>query len=321
MSHIQILKISGEDSQQRLDRYLRKKFPHISHILWEKWCRKGNLRLNGKRVKPHVLLKQGDCIRIPPLPPALPSFEKGPASYIITKKDQETLKQMLIYEDDSLIVLNKPAGLAVQGGTRTKRHIDGLSLFFQKDGLEKPRLVHRLDRDTSGLLVLAKTLASARFLTQAFKEKRIQKFYSALVTGIPFPSTQTITLPLAKGSGIHKEKIGVTPQGKETLTHLEVLKTSSQGYALVKLCPETGRTHQLRVHCQALGHPIVGDGKYGGKGPHPFKRSVSLQLHAYALTIPCPQGGEDLYFQAPPPPDFTTLMEILGMGFWPPEPL
>lgn len=284
--------VSSSDDNMRLDRWIKMHFPHIPYPLLQKFLRTGQIRINGKRAKSGTILHVQEEVRIPPL--TTPDHKK--TVRLPSKQDLDWFDSLILYEDTELIVINKPHNVAVQGGTNTEFHLD--LIVHHHPHYPGLRLTHRIDKDTSGLLVIAKSYDSARWLTGAFKEKSIQKNYLAVVVGKPTPSKGIIDLPLEKIPG-KSEKMSAAAEGKPSITHYETLEIS-RNLSLVSLQPETGRTHQLRVHCMAKGFPILGDGKYAGKQAHPLEKRSLLHLHAYEMIVPYPQG-ENKHFQAPLP--------------------
>jgi 23S rRNA pseudouridine955/2504/2580 synthase len=315
MTDIQNLTIAETEGDCRLDRYLKQQFPTLKQGQIEKWLRTGQLRVDGKRVKAGLRLQPGQVIRIPPLIKDLettPAPQK-PKDTPLTGKEQSLIRNTVLYQDDDIIVINKPYGLAVQGGTKTFLHVDGLlEAFTEKDG-QRPRLVHRIDKDTSGLLLLAKTLAASRFLTQAFYDRKVHKTYWALVVGKPEKPSGLINVPIAKLSGQNGEKMAVAPEnGLEATTSYRVLQHDrNTGITLLELKPQTGRTHQLRVHCMALNTPILGDGKYGGAKAHPLQNRTKMHLHAFKIEF-TDIKGEIKSFEAPLPEHMVETFKILG---------
>ena len=275
MSGVQMITVSEDDSGQRVDRWLRRLFPHVSQGRIEKMCRKGDLRLDGGRIKASTRVEAGQVVRVPPLPDADHKPQEA-REVRISAADQKMIQSCVIYRDDDVIVLNKPAGLAVQGGSGTTRHVDGLSEALRFGAEDKPRLVHRLDKDTSGILVLARNRKAAQELTAAFRHKNTRKIYWALVAGVPTPYLGEIKTGLVKAPGhgksgegekminVHPQEINETPGAKRAHTYYATLYRVASRAAWVAMEPITGRTHQLRAHMAGIGHPIVGDGKYGG---------------------------------------------------------
>ncbi|WP_299848032.1 RluA family pseudouridine synthase [uncultured Roseovarius sp.] len=321
MSRVQTLTIAAEDADQRLDRWLRRQFPHLGQGRIEKMCRKGELRVDGGRVKPATRLASGQQVRIPPLPD--PNAPKPDYGSRVSDADATLIRSCVIYRDDHVIALNKPPGLPVQGGSKQARHVDGLSEALRFGLEEKPRLVHRLDKDTSGVLVLARTRLAAKALTAAFRHRATRKIYWAVVAGVPIPRQGTIRYGLvkapghgAKGEGekmlcLHPRDIDATPGAKHATTDYTVLEPAGSRTAWMALTPITGRTHQLRAHMAEIGHPIIGDGKYGGSGQENLGDgwgaqlggdiSRKLHLHARSLHIEHPVTRAILHLTAPLP--------------------
>lgn len=300
------LTISQSDPGQRLDRWLKDHFPTLSYSVMQKWLRTGQIRLNGKRVKGSDVVKDGDQLR---LPPQIQFLQELPAKSIPQQSPQtlELLKNNIVFEDERCCVLNKPIGLAVQGGTDMRDYVDLYLGNLVSQNAEPLRLTHRLDKDTSGVLLLAKTKEAARYFTNLFKEGRIQKRYLAIVVGNPQSDSGTITAPIHKkiDSSLKNE----TPQKKLAITEYRVLATSSKGLSLLELLPKTGRMHQLRIHCALnLGCPILGDGKYGGKRAQPFAHRLSIYLHAFQMEVPAETEGSIYQFTAPIPPAFQDMI-------------
>lgn len=324
MSQVQTIEVTADDADQRLDRWFRRLFPHVAQGRIEKMCRKGEIRVDGGRVKAATRLQEGQSVRIPPLPQpdAYQAYVPRNASRI-SPADVAMMQEAVLYRDAEIIVLNKPAGLPTQGGSGQTRHVDGLAeaLKFELD--EKPRLVHRLDKDTSGVLLLARTRQSARWLTEAFRARDTRKIYWAAVAGTPTPSPGTIRFGLVKAGGhgksgegekmlcIHPQEVETTPGAKRATTDYIVLDRLAGRACWIALVPVTGRTHQLRAHMAEIGHPIIGDGKYGGSGQENLgdgwgaqmggEISRKLHLHARSLTLTHPQTGARMSFAAPLP--------------------
>lgn len=283
--------VARDDAEQRLDRWFKRHFPGIGHVHLEKLLRTGQVRVDGKRAKGNQRLEAGQAIRIPPFGDA-PAAPLTPAA----REDAETGAQLVdavLYRDDDMIALNKPAGLPVQGGSAINRHVDGALDSLRFGAKDRPRLVHRLDKDTSGVLCLARNQAAARRLTHAFRAKTAMKIYWALVVGEPKPTNGMIELPIGKQAGRAGEKMVVDHKdGKPAVTRYVTLEKLGRRAALVAMFPVTGRTHQLRVHMAAIGTPILGDGKYGGAEAFLQGEGVSrkLHLHARAIRIPDTDG-------------------------------
>ncbi len=286
----------GEDGV-RLDRWFRRRWPHVSQIQIQKLARSGQIRVDGARAKPDQRLAAGEMIRVPPLPDApKPGDKPG-----LDPRDIAYAKSLVIYEDEEVLVINKPSGLAVQGGTKTTKHVDRL-LSAWGEGLERPRLVHRLDRDTSGVLVLGKTPGAAAKLSGAFARRRAEKTYWALVIGNPKPSEGVMELHLVK-KGVGDREMVVPadpkdPNADPAETEFVTVSRAAHRVAWMALRPHTGRTHQLRAHMLAMGHPILGDPKYKTDASAELSGSLKLQLHARRLTLPHPSRGT-LILEAP----------------------
>jgi 23S rRNA pseudouridine955/2504/2580 synthase len=311
-SEAETVTVSSGDGVLRLDRWFRRHFPALAHGRLEKLLRTGQIRVDGKRAKAGDRLAPGQAIRVPPMDMAVPSTSPSPRR--VLPADEAMLQAAILYRDDQIIVLNKPPGLAVQGGTRSERHIDGLLDALRFGYPERPRLVHRLDKDTSGVLVIARSATAAAFLTRAFRDKTTRKIYWALAVGLPKPAQGRISLALAKQPGRGGERVRADPdEGKPAVTYYNVIDSVGERASWLALRPITGRTHQLRAHCAAIGAPILGDAKYGGAGaqlagvPNPRR----LHLHARELSIPQPQGGF-LRVTAPLPQHMRQSWEFFG---------
>ncbi len=313
--------VESEDSGIRVDRWFKRHYPGLAHGPLEKLLRTGQVRVDGKRVKASARLEAGQAVRIPPQLKNK-SLEKAPrpATTSLNEDDKKFIQDLVIYEDSSLFALNKPSGLASQGGTGIKRHLDGLLDGLQGSKRQRPRLVHRLDRDTSGVILVARTVPAAAAISEKLRRRDAKKIYWALTKGIPQPRQGTIRLHLAKeagqGPGGRDERmVGVDADAegaREAVTHYSVMGTAGNEYAWVALKPVTGRTHQLRAHLQAIGTPIVGDFKYGaaearGRGELEDK----LHLHARSLDIAHPNGGR-LTVNAPLPPHMLHSWKLFG---------
>jgi 23S rRNA pseudouridine955/2504/2580 synthase len=314
---VQTRAVSDDESGLRLDRWFQRHFPELGHGALQKLLRTGQVRIDGKRVEGKDRVEPGQTIRLPPgvtaAPPAKPR-----AIPTVSDRDAEEIRGLVIHKDDQVIVLNKPPGLAVQGGTGTERHVDGMldALRFGLD--ERPRLVHRLDKDTSGLLLIARTGQAAKRLGESFRDRETEKLYWAVVVGVPPKAEGAIDLPLAKRPGARdRELMQVDHEdGQKALTHFQVLDRAAKRAALLALWPRTGRTHQLRVHCAAIGCPILGDGKYGGE--EALLAAVAdarrLHLHARRLALPHPSGKGELVIDAQPPPHFRRTVDAFGFS-------
>ena len=331
MSGVQLIEIAEGEGEQRLDRWLRRRFPQVQQGRIEKMCRKGELRLDGGRVKSSTRVEVGQTVRVPPLPDsAAPAPIRGPD---ISDDDAQMIRNAVIYRDDHIIALNKPPGLASQGGSKQTRHVDGLAEALRFGFEDKPRLVHRLDKDTSGVLLLARTREAATALTKAFRARDTRKIYWAVVAGSPHPKMGTIRFGLVKAPGhgakgenekmlaVHPGDVDQTPDAKHATTDYAVISSLATRTSWVALVPVTGRTHQLRAHMAEIGHPIVGDGKYGGSGQENLgdgwgaqlggEISRKLHLHARSLSLTHPFTGNRLMITAQMPEHMTRTWETL----------
>jgi 23S rRNA pseudouridine955/2504/2580 synthase len=310
MKEVRTLYVDNGEDGVRLDRWFKRRWPHLNHIQIQKLTRSGQIRVDGARAKPDTRLSAGSQVRVPPLPDAPPPEEKGKLS----ARDIAYVKSLVIYEDEEVLALNKPSGLAVQGGTKTSRHVDRL-LSAWGEGLERPRLVHRLDRDTSGVLVLGKTPGAAAKLAGAFAKRKAQKIYWAIVAGFPKPGEGTMDLPLAKkGVGDREMMVPADPKderAESAQTEFVTITRAGPRAAWMALWPHTGRTHQLRAHMLAMGHPILGDPKYNDETSTALSESLKLQLHARRLVLPHPSRGT-LMLEAPISPELRAGFERFG---------
>lgn len=312
--------VAAAEAEQRLDRWLRKRFPGLTQGALQRLLRSGQIRVDGKRVEANHRLAAGQEVRLPPNIESLAAGERPkPARETAkpaTAEEAAALQARVLHRDRWLIALDKPAGLAVQGGSGQARPLDHLLGALVGPEEEAPRLTHRLDRDTSGVLLLARSAAAARALTAAFRDRAARKLYWAIVAGRPQKKAGRIDLPLAKGGG-RQERMEVDPRhGEPAETLYAVAQSRPDGKAsFLVLSPLTGRTHQLRVHMAALGHPILGDGKYGGRGAHPagLRLPGQLLLHAAELAVPHPDDGTTLRVSAPPPEHFLAALKALGL--------
>jgi 23S rRNA pseudouridine955/2504/2580 synthase len=315
MSGVQTISVADDDGEIRLDRWFRRHFPALAHGRLEKLLRTGQIRVDGKRAKAGNRLSPGQRIRVPPLGTASDPRPRPEAS-APRPRDLEMVRRAVLHIDDDLIVIDKPPGLAVQGGTNTDRHLDGLLDALRFDAPERPRLVHRLDRDTSGVLVLARSAAVAAKLAAAFRGKTVQKLYWAAVIGVPKPRRGRIDQALAKIGGSSGERVAADDEeGKRAVTYYRTVAHAGDRIAWLALQPVTGRTHQLRAHCVAIGTPILGDGKYGGGAADPsgVPQPRKLQLHARALSLPHPAGGT-LRVTAPLPAHMKETWDFFGFA-------
>lgn len=304
MSGVRQVVVTPEDDGQRLDRWLKKYAPDLPYALVQKLIRKGQIRVDGGRVHTDTRLVAGQEVRLPPATEDL----KIDRHFRPHKDDEKLIKSMVIYDDGDIIILNKPTGIAAQGGMNIERHIDGL-ISHLGDGDAKPKLCHRLDRDTSGILVLARTRDMAARMGRAFESKTIRKYYWALVAPAPEMNDGTIDAPLIKGSGFQKDMMVVDSEnGKFSRTEFHVVERAAKRAAFVVLWPRTGRTHQLRVHSDIAGFPIIGDEKYGNIDESralidALDLSPRLHLHAARMILPHPSGKGVMDIKAPLPED------------------
>ncbi|MDX1401877.1 MAG: RluA family pseudouridine synthase, partial [Kiloniellales bacterium] len=278
MSEPRLIRIGREGAEMRLDRWFKQNFPTLPYGHLQKLLRSGQIRVDGKRVKASARLSPGQELRVPPIaeiksPRAIATKPHSPSP-----KEAEDLQSRVLFKDEWLIALNKPAGLAVQGGTGQSRYLDGMLEALRFGARENPKLVHRLDKDTSGLLLLARNRAAARRLTATFREKTAQKVYWALVAGTPPRKRGTISIALAKEGAIGQQKMRETHGAKPAVTLYREVVRRGRKYSWLLLMPLTGRTHQLRAHCAALHMPILGDGKYGGSAVFPERPSFPKKL-------------------------------------------
>ena len=312
--------VEPDDDGIRLDRWFKRHLAEANFNVVSRWARTGQLRLDGKRAAPGDRIVPGQVIRVPPAEApkeTKPRKERAPLS-----PDQIEFAQSLdFHRDKAALVLNKPPGLATQGGTRTKDHVDGLLDALTYGAESRPRLVHRLDKDTSGVLLVARSASAAAFFSKAFSRRTARKTYWAIVIGVPDIDEGEIDLALAKQPGTGGEKMHVFEDGLAARTRYRVIERAGNSAAFVELSPLTGRTHQLRVHMAAIGHPIVGDGKYGG--PDAFLTggiSRKLHLHARRLRIDHPHG-KPLDVTADLPEHFANSLAMLGFDPADAEPL
>ncbi|GGF29508.1 pseudouridine synthase [Aliidongia dinghuensis] len=319
MSGVRLIQVSEDDADIRLDRWFKRQYPGLSHIRLEKLLRTGQVRVDGGRVKAATRLAAGATIRVPPLDewaeaPLPPDDRPKAAPKPPSEAEQETLRQLVLYRDKDVIAINKPHGLAVQGGTNTSKHLDGMLDALKFDAAERPRLVHRLDKDTSGVLLLARSAKAAAWLAQAFREKSARKTYWAVVAGVPRPHRGKIDLPVGKGADGGREKMMADEdEGRWAVTYYAVVEQAAQKVAWLAMMPITGRTHQLRVHCAEIGTPILGDGKYGGGKAvlDGIDHARKLHLHARSIRLDRPDGSV-LEVTAPLPAHMQATWKFFG---------
>ncbi len=317
-----MLTVTEEEGEQRLDRWFKRRFPQLTQGAIEKMCRTGQVRVDGGRAKAADRIVPGMQVRVPPLPDAeAPRPEGAPR---VTNADAKMIQDAVLWMDQHMIVLNKPAGLPSQGGSgQGERHVDGLAEALKFGYKEKPKLVHRLDKDTSGILLLARTDRVARGLSEALRHREARKIYWAVVAGVPHPKQGSIKFGLMKAPGrgkggegekmicVHPAKMAEYPEAKRAQTDYFTLWFLGNRLSWMALEPVTGRTHQLRAHMAEIGHPILGDGKYGGGEADNAgdgwgagiggDLSRKLHLHARSLTVEHPVTKEVMTFTAPLP--------------------
>jgi 23S rRNA pseudouridine955/2504/2580 synthase len=311
MADARTFTVGEDDDGIRLDRWFKRNEPDISFNMVSRWARTGQLRLDGKRVAPGERIVAGQEIRVPPVEPEPRRGPTKPARHPLSPEEQEFVRSLVIHEDENGLVLNKPPGLATQGGTKTSNHLDRLLAGLADDG-QRPKLVHRLDKDTSGALLVARTARAAAFFSKSFAGRTAKKLYWALVVGVP-SAAGLIDAPLAKQPGTGGEKMHFDEEhGQPAKTRWRVIDWAGNRAAWVELQPLTGRTHQLRAHMASIGHPIVGDGKYGGADAF-LTGGISrkLHLHARRLRIDSPGGGK-IDVTADLPEHFAQSLESLG---------
>jgi 23S rRNA pseudouridine955/2504/2580 synthase len=307
--------VSADEAGMRVDRFLEAKFPKLSFSHIQRVIRKGELRVDGKRVDGKDRLQAGQKVRIPPL---RLEAQQNVVSSEADEKTRALLRSMILHEDADVVVLNKPIGLAVQGGAGTSRHIDGMLEVWRDGSGQRPRLVHRLDKDTCGCLLVARTRFAAAALAQTFRSRQARKIYWALVAGVPKPLQGRISTFLAKDEREDESFMRVARHGEEgashAVTYYAVIETCAQQLAWLSLKPVTGRTHQLRAHLAHIGHPIIGDPKYFNKENWSLPGGVQNRLHLLArrIVVPHPRGGI-IDVTAPLPPHMVQTFNLLGL--------
>jgi 23S rRNA pseudouridine955/2504/2580 synthase len=307
--------VAPDDDGIRLDRWFKRHLPETSFNTVSRWARTGQLRVDGKRATPGDRIETGQSIRVPPAETAVAAAARAkPERPKLSDDEIAFVNEIVIHRDPAAIVVNKPPGLATQGGTKTPTHLDGLLDGLADEAGNRPKLVHRLDKDTSGALLVARTARAAGFFSKAFSGRTARKVYWAIVVGVPQIEDGYIDLPLAKQPGTGGEKMHVEEGdgGLPARTRYRLIERAGNRAAWLELQPLTGRTHQLRVHMAAIGHPIVGDGKYGGQEAF-LTGSISrkLHLHARRLRIDHPDG-ERLDVTAEVPTHFAETLANLG---------
>ncbi|MEM9123068.1 MAG: RluA family pseudouridine synthase [Pseudomonadota bacterium] len=316
MSGVETVEVAADDDGIRLDRWFKRHYPQLSHGRLEKLLRTGQVRLDGARAKGSTRIEAGQAVRIPPIPANPSGTTHSSSRNDLSDAERRLVRSIVIFEDESILVLNKPPGMAVQGGTGTRDHIDRLLPGLVGPREPAPKLVHRLDKETSGLLVVAKTASVAADLAERFRAKAVRKLYWALVTGVPDLEQGTLTMPVPKIDDVGPRALQAVQgalergEGKPAQTHLLRLDRAARTAAWLALEPVTGRTHQLRIHCAALGHPILGDKKYS-RDVDAMRSGTPLALHACRLVLPR-KHGKTYDFRAPLPETLKTLWQTYG---------
>lgn len=306
-----LVEVPDSESGTRLDRFLRQIVPGLTQGPVEKMLRSGLIRLDGAKSKPAVRLEAGQVLRLPPHLRNSEQFRPAGKTPTVTPQLRASFAEMIIAEGDDWIAINKPPGLAVQGGTGTSRHVDGMLQALAGDEPDRMRLVHRIDRDTSGLLLVARDRAAARSLTAAFAGRDMEKTYLALVAGSG-PQSLRITDPLLKKGRAGFESMVVDPDGQSAHSEMRLIESVETRFSLVALRPHTGRTHQLRVHVAHVGHPVIGDPKYGSvRGGSGGGGAIARKLHLHAWRLRLPDGQR---IEAPLPPHFLATLASLGLA-------
>jgi 23S rRNA pseudouridine955/2504/2580 synthase len=336
MAGVRLVQVAADDGELRLDRWFRRHFPDVAHARLERMLRKGEIRVDGARATAATRVGPGQTVRVPPLGEAAPRAEPRPAPRpgAPSEAEVEAIRAAVIYRDGDVLALNKPPGLASQGGSGAPRHLGQFADALKFERSQEPRLVHRLDRDTSGVIVMGRTAPAAAALSRAFHGRDARKLYWAAVAGRPSPARGTIRYGLVKAPGDRGEKmlcvppdrVAATEGARRATTDFAVIESLAQRASWVALRPLTGRTHQLRAHMAEIGCPIVGDGKYGtnrqtnegdGWGAQlGGEISRKLHLHARRLEIPHPSGGGVLTLTAPLPSHMARTWAAFG---WRPD--
>ena len=318
--------VTPAENGLRLGRWFKIHYPDLPFIQLQKKCRKGEVRLNGKRVKANDKLESNMVVRVPPLKL---EYKNVSDSLPCNSKEAKFIQGLIIYKNPYIFALNKPAGLATQGGTKVQRHIDALAHYLSHEetlcnislvSVQKPRLIHRLDKDTSGVLLLARTKEVAVDLMKAFRSRKVEKIYWAVVVGCPKKYKGIVDVPLLKEGVGGREKVIVHPKGRKAVTEFQVLQRLGKVLTLLALRPRTGRTHQLRVHMAHMGIPILGDGKYGGKKALICDEAHTRKMHLHArrialpssLWVHCKTMKDDVHITADLPEHMTETFHMCG---------
>ena len=319
MSGVAIVTVGEDEGGMRLDRWFHEHYPALGHGALQKLLRTGQVRVDGGRAKANQRIESGQEVRVPPSATAATQAPDAPERKVhasTSSADRKLIADLTLYEDKDILVLNKPAGLAVQGGTKTSRHIDGI-LAGMGEGEKRPRLVHRLDRETSGVLVIARRRSIAAQMGKAFATRSVRKIYWAVVAGVPHPLQGRISLDLIKAGGPQGDRVRPARPEEEgeaqrAVTNYTVVDRAADTAAWVSLKPVTGRQHQLRAHMAAIGTPILGDDKYGGEAFVPAVLTNRLHLHARRVTFRHPRSGESVDVTAPLPKHMTETFRFFG---------
>ncbi len=318
MAGVEQIEVEAGEAGMRLDRWFKTRFPGLGFGHLQKLLRSGQVRVDGGRVKSDSRVEPGQKVRIPPL--GVDQKATGPltARTMRDQDDGDVLRQMLLYEDDKVFVFDKPAGLAVQGGSGVVRHVDDMLEAWRNKKGEKPRLVHRLDRDTSGVLVVARTRLAAMKLAEAFRARETKKTYWALVKGVPPRREDKISTWLVKETTPDGDRMRIAAHGEKGADHAvsfyRIIEQAAQAFTWLEMEPYTGRTHQLRVHAAHIGCPIIGDPKYfeaDSNWDFPGGVQNRLHLHARRIVIPHPDGGR-IDATAPLPAHMRQSWNLIG---------
>lgn len=318
---VETITVKKDEDGLRVDRWFRTHFPGLAYGHLQKLLRSGQIRVDSKRVQANDRVTAGAEVRVPQsvrTPAANAAKGKAATAAPASQRDRDLIESLIIYEDDAVLALNKPFGLAVQGGSGTTRHIDGILAGMEDRFGGRPRLVHRLDRDTTGVLLVAKTRDAAARLGKVFQSRSAAKTYWALIKGVPKPPQGKVTAPLVKATGPDGDRVRKALPGEQDVamhatTHYSVIDRAAHKASWVSLKPVTGRQHQLRAHMSTIGHPIIGDNKYDGQDV--LKDSglePKLHLHARRLIIPHPHSREKIDISAPLPAHMKFAFDLLG---------
>jgi 23S rRNA pseudouridine955/2504/2580 synthase len=321
---IETITVARDEAGMRLDRWFRVHFPGVGHVYLQKLLRSGQVRVDSRRVEANARLDAGAEVRVPRIvrePPARKATAADTPAPATGKADRDLIEGLILFEDDDVLVLDKPFGIAVQGGTGTRRHLDGILAGMTDRFGDRPRLVHRLDRDTTGVLLVAKKREVAALLGRTFQTRAAAKTYWAIVKGVPVPRQGKIEAALVKATGpdgdrVRKAEAGEQDAAMHATTHYSVIDRVANRAAWVSLKPVTGRQHQLRAHMAMIGHPIIGDNKYeGGISQIMVALEPKLHLHARRLMLPHPRHGKPaIDVTAPLPPHMLRAFELLGLN-------